>query len=72
MIHPKRLAEAFPKGIQQKGVMRGHLNLAHPSKEKFLFVLKTAGASEQTLKIAKESKCDMCVFLRNHQETILL
>lgn len=51
-------------GIQEslgESVRRCHVNLGHPSKEKFLNMLKTAGASEQTLKVAKELKCDVCL-----------
>ena len=44
----------------RESVKRCHVNLGHPSKERFLHMLKSAGASARAIKIAKELKCDIC------------
>ena len=45
----------------EKRIRRCHVNLGHPSKKKFLKKWKTAGASEQALKTAKQFRRDVCV-----------
>ena len=42
-------------------VQRCHVNLGHPSKERFLHMLQSAGASEETIKMAKEFQCSLCL-----------
>ena len=44
----------------RESVKTCHVNLGHPSKERFLHMLKSAGASARAIKIAKELKCDIC------------
>ena len=39
---------------------RAHENLGHPSLSRFMTLLKSARASEQTLRLAKEMKCETC------------
>ena len=41
-------------------VRRCHQNLGHPNKERFVEMLRAAGASEKTLMIAKRFKCSIC------------
>ena len=45
----------------QESVMRCHVNLGHPSRERFLHLLKSAGANEKAIEIAKNLKCSTCV-----------
>ena len=61
--------EAFQedKPDLKESVRRCHNNLGHPSKERFLHLLRVAGASEKALKIAKEFKCDICAIKNNPQ-----
>ena len=48
------------EGLQEL-VHRCHVNLGHPSRERFLHMLKSAGASEEAIKVAKEHKCSVCI-----------
>ena len=41
-------------------VRRCHQNLGHPSKERFVEMLRAAGASDKTLMMAKRFKCGIC------------
>ena len=41
-------------------IRRCHQNLGHPSKERFVEMLRSAGASEKTLLVAKRFKCGIC------------
>ena len=44
----------------QAAVMRCHVNLGHPSRERFLHMLRSANASEKTIECAKQLKCSTC------------
>ena len=44
----------------ERNVRRCHVNLGHPSKERFLHMLKSAGASNKALEIAKRLTCSVC------------
>ena len=44
----------------ERSVRRCHVILGHPSKERFLRMLKTAGASNRALEIGKKLKCSIC------------
>lgn len=44
----------------QESILRCHTNLGHPSQERFLHMLKSAGASEEAIKQAKQLKCSVC------------
>ena len=44
----------------QRSVRRCHVNLGHPSKERFLHMLKSAGASATAIEAAKRLKCSIC------------
>ena len=44
----------------ESAVMRCHVNLGHPSKERFLHMLKSANASEKTIECAKKLNCSTC------------
>ena len=39
---------------------RAHVNLGHPSRERFIHLLKSANASEEAIKFAKELRCATC------------
>ena len=41
-------------------LMRCHVNLGHPSKERFIHMLKSANASEEAIMCAKELVCSTC------------
>ena len=43
-----------------EGVRRCHVNLGHPSRERFLHMLRSASASDAALKIAKNLQCTVC------------
>ena len=43
-----------------ESLRRCHNNLGHPSKERFLHMLKSANASPQAIKLAKSFKCSVC------------
>ena len=45
----------------EESIRRCHVNLGHPSKERFLHMLKSAGASEKAIKVAKEFQCSVCL-----------
>ena len=45
----------------QESVMRCHVNLGHPSRERFLHLLKSAGAHEKAIEVAKNLKCSVCI-----------
>lgn len=45
----------------QEIVQRCHNNLGHPSQERFLHLLKSAGASEKAIQLAKGLKCSVCL-----------
>ena len=44
----------------ERSVRRCHVNLGHPSKERFLHMLRSARASNRAIDIAKKLKCSMC------------
>lgn len=44
-----------------ESIRRCHNNLGHPSRERFLHLLKTAGASEKALRMAKDFQCEVCL-----------
>ena len=44
----------------ERSVRRCHVNLGHPSRERFIHMLRTAGASDKALEIAKGLKCSVC------------
>ena len=48
----------------EESVQRCHSNLGHPSNERFLHMLKSAGASDKALAIAKGLKCSGCMSRR--------
>ena len=48
----------------EAGVMRCHINLGHPSKERFIHMLKSANASEKAIECAKLLKCSTCASKR--------
>lgn len=68
MKHQKNHAhEVFAaEGLQedkthiQRSVRRCHMNLGHPSEERFLHLLKAAGASNAAMEAAKRLKCSIC------------
>ena len=39
---------------------RAHVNLGHPSRERFIHLLKCANATEEAIKLAKEMSCATC------------
>ena len=41
-------------------LLRCHVNLGHPSKERFIHMLKSANASEEGISCAKELTCSTC------------
>ena len=41
-------------------LLRCHVNLGHPSRERFIHMLKSANASEEAMKCAKELNCSTC------------
>ena len=43
-----------------ESVRRCHVNLGHPSQERFLHMLRSASASEAAVKVAKNLKCSVC------------
>lgn len=45
----------------RESVERCHRNLGHPTQERFLHILRSAGACEEAIKIAKELKCSVCL-----------
>ena len=50
------------KGERLKAhVRRCHINLGHPSKERFIHMLKSANASEEAVEYAKRMVCSTCV-----------
>ena len=44
----------------ERSVRRCHVNLGHPSKERFLHMLKSAKASNRAMEIANKLKCSIC------------
>ena len=44
----------------EESVRRCHINLGHPSRERFLHMLKSANAGEQAIKVAKRLRCSTC------------
>lgn len=44
----------------EDGVRKAHLNLGHPSTERFVEMLRAAGASENAIMIARKHKCSVC------------
>ena len=44
----------------RESIRRCHVNLGHPSRERFLHMLKSANANPQAIRIAKELKCSTC------------
>ena len=51
----------------KESVHRCHNNLGHPSQERFLHMLKVAGASEKAIQLAKEMKCSICLAKKTPQ-----
>lgn len=56
--------EVLAKETEDKKIMtvlrRAHENLGHPSTGRFISLLKSAKTNEQTLKLARDFKCDTC------------
>ena len=44
----------------ERSVRRCHVNLGHPSRERFLHMLKSAGASNKAIMYAKKLQCSVC------------
>ncbi len=44
----------------ESAVRRCHVNLGHPSKERFIHMLKSANASETAIDLAKRLECSTC------------
>ena len=44
----------------ERSVRRCHVNLGHPSKERFIHMLRSAGASARALESAKQLRCSVC------------
>lgn len=44
----------------ESAVRRCHVNLGHPSKERFIHMLKSANASEGAIELAKRLECSTC------------
>lgn len=42
-----------------ENIRRCYNNLGHPSRERFLYLLKTAGASEKALRMTKDFQCEV-------------
>ena len=64
----KRVMEVFTsEGLKetsknpQSNVMRAHVNLGHPSRERFIHMLRSAGASESATECAKQLSCSVCI-----------
>jgi IS30 family transposase len=62
MAHEVLAAEALQEDRSdlERSVRRCHVNLGHPSRERFLHMLKTAGASNKAMEIAKRLRCSIC------------
>ena len=59
-VHASEFLTDDAKGLEAS-VRRAHVNLGHPSKERFIHMLKSAGAGEKAIHVAKELKCSTCV-----------
>ena len=44
----------------EDGIRRAHQNLGHPSTERFVEMLRAAGASENAIMVARKHKCSVC------------
>lgn len=59
-VHASEFLTDDAKSLEAS-VRRAHVNLGHPSKERFLHMLKSAGAGEKAIQVAKELKCSTCM-----------
>ena len=67
-VHVGEVLNPNPKDVNlEASVMKCHVNLGHPSKERFIHMLKSANASEKAIEIAKSLKCSTCSMKRLHE-----
>ena len=59
VLSSEKLQETDQKKLLES-VRRCHVNLGHPSRERFLHMLRSAGASANALQLAKGLKCSVC------------
>jgi hypothetical protein len=52
------------QGQLETVVRRCHVNLGHPSRERFIHMLKSANASQEAIEMAKKLKCSTCSYKR--------
>ena len=55
----EQLKEPDPGGLLES-VRRCHVSLGHPSKERLIHMLKSAGASDKAIQVAKDLRCSVC------------
>ena len=55
----ERLKEPEPRELLES-VRRCHVNLGHPSRERLVHMLKSAGANDKAIQVAKDLRCSVC------------
>ena len=59
MFASEALREIDPSKLLES-VRRCHVNLGHPAQERFLHMLRSAGASDSAITAPKGLKCSVC------------
>eukprot|EP00435_Cladocopium_sp_Y103_P032831 s1947_g8.t1 len=52
--------QSMQKSRMRANIRKCHVNLGHPSRERFIHMLKSANASEEAIAFAKKMECSTC------------